>query len=107
MDLRDLTVETAKPLEATTFHITLPDGRTTPITLQEVQPFAPGGRRRTARKADASKAFREPFSLYFVGDPAIVLPQGMYTLRSDRETLENVFIVPLGHDDQGTEYEAV
>ena len=104
MDLGDLTIDTAKPLEGTTFQVTLSDGRTTPLTLDEVRPYEPAGRRRTRPGA---RPLRAPFSLYLLGDPAIVLPQGMHTLRSQVETLENVFIVPIGHDDQATEYEAV
>ena len=106
MDLRDLTIETAKPLEGTTFQVTLPDSRTTTMTLEEVLPYESASRRRTRARAGA-RSFRAPFSLYILGDPAIVLPQGMYTLRSERETLENVFIVPIGRDDHATEYEAV
>ena len=106
MDLRDLTIETAKPLEGTTFQVTLPDGGTTPMTLDEVLPFERAGHRRTRTRAGAMP-LRAPFSLYLLGDPSILLPQGMYTLRSEAETLENVFIVPIGRDDQATEYEAV
>ena len=104
MDLHDLTIETAKPLEGTTFQVTLADGRTTPLTLDEVLPFERAGRRRVRTGALPR---REPFSLYLLGDPSIVLPQGMYTLRSPAETLENVFIVPIGRDEQATQYEAV
>jgi hypothetical protein len=106
MHLRDLTIETAKPLEGTTFQITLADRRTTPITLDEVLPYELPTRRR-ARPGPAARTFRVPFSLYFHGDPAIVLAQGMYTLRGETETLEDVFIVPIGHDNQTTLYEAV
>jgi hypothetical protein len=105
MHLRDLTIETAKPLEGTTFQVTFPDGRTTRMTLNEVLPFERPGRRHPRARAGAP--LRAPFSLYFLGDPSIVLPQGMYTLASDAETLENVFIVPIGQDSEATEYEAV
>src|SRR5262245_40085393 len=106
MNLRDLTIETAKPLEGTKFQVTLPDGRTTPMTLDEVLPFGRPGHRGARRRAGA-KPLREPFSLYLVGDPSVLLPQGMYTLRGEVETLENVFLVPIGQDEQATEYEAV
>ena len=106
MDLRELTIETAKPLEGTTFQVTLPDGRPTPMTLEEVLPLERASRRRASQRAEA-RSLRAPFSLYFAGDPALVLPQGSYTLRSEVETLENVFIVPIGRNDTATEYEAV
>lgn len=104
MDLREVTIETAKPLEGTTFQVTLPDGRATAMTLDQVLPFERPGRRR-ARTGGVP--MRAPFSLYLLGDPSLVLPQGMYTLRSEAETLENVFLVPIGRDDEATEYEAV
>ena len=101
MHLGDLTIEITKPLVGTTFTLTLEDGRTTTMKLDEALPYDVRQRRRRA----APK--REPFSLYFLGDPAIVLPQGMYTLRSEAMTFENLFIVPIGRDAQATEYEAV
>src|SRR5262249_7508609 len=101
MDLGDLTIEIAQPLVGTTFTLMLEDGRTTTMTLDEALPYdLRQRRRRTAPK-------RAPFSLYFLGDPAIMLPQGMYTFRSEAITFEHLFIVPIGHDAQATEYEAV
>jgi hypothetical protein len=45
--------------------------------------------------------------LYFVGPVSPTLPQAMYTFRADTLTLEQLFIVPVGQDGDGTEYEAV
>lgn len=101
MYLGDLTIETAKLLVGTTFTLTLEDGRTTTMKLDEALPYDLRQRRRRA----APK--REPFSLYFLGDPAIVLPQGMYAFRSEAMTFESLFIVPIARDEQATEYEAV
>ena len=50
---------------------------------------------------------RDAFALYLLGDPSLVLPQGMYTLRGREATFENLFIVPIGQDETATEYEAV
>jgi len=36
-----------------------------------------------------------------------VLPQGSYDLRSDAASFEDMFLVPVGQDNEGTEYEAV
>jgi len=91
----------AQPLVGTTFTLMLEDGRITTMKLDEALPYDLRQRRRRA----APK--RESFSLYFLGDPAIVLPQGMYTFRSEAMTFENLFIVPIGRDEQATEYEAV
>jgi Domain of unknown function (DUF6916) len=101
MHLGELTFETARPLIGTTFEVTCADGRTTALTLDEALPYdLPARQQRGAPK-------RRPFSLYLVGDPAIVLPQGTYTLRAPAATFENLFIVPIGRDGSATEYEAV
>ena len=101
MHLGDLTIETAKPFEGTTFTLTLPDGVTTTMKLDEVREYAMNQRRRKATPK------RAPFSLFFLGEPAMVLPQAMYTLSSEALTLTNIFLVPLSRDDEATEYEAV
>ena len=48
---------------------------------------------------------REAFSIFFRG--SALLPQRMYTLTSEWETFPNLFIVPVGRDGNGYEYEAV
>jgi len=101
MDLADLTIETIKPHVGTTFEVTLQDGGTTTLKLDAALPYEVRQRRqRTTPK-------REPFSLYLLGDPTIVLPQGMYALRSEALTFDGLFIVPIGNDGLATEYEAV
>lgn len=101
MGLGELTIETVKPLVGTSFRLTLPDGRTTELKLDEALSYeVRQRRRRTAPK-------RQPFSLFFMGDPSIVLEQGMYTLSSEAATWEGVFLVPIGRDTEATDYEAV
>jgi len=90
-----------KPLVGTMFDLTLADGTQMTMKLDDAMLYTVTARRQR------SKPKREPFALYFLGDPSVVLPQNMYTLRSEALTLENVFIVPIGHDDEATEYEAV
>jgi hypothetical protein len=104
MNLNELTLETAKPLEGSRFDLLTADGRTLSLTLDSVQRYIVQERRRT-RGAPVSK--REPFALYFLGSPDEVLPQSMYTVRSESLTLEGVFIVPIGRDEEATEYEAI
>ena len=101
MNLADLTLDNIQPFLGTVFDVTLDDGKTTQLRLDEAARFEVRQRRQRA------KPRREPFSLYLLGDPALVLPQGMYTLRSEALTLEDLFIVPLGKDEQASEYEAV
>jgi hypothetical protein len=103
MNLAELTIETVQPLVGTTFEIPLADGQTTTLKLDEVLPFEPSVRRRR-RSADV---MRDPFSLYFLGSRSLILPQGMYTLRSEATTFEGLFLVPIGQGEEATEYEAV
>lgn len=101
MDLSDLTIDTIEPHVGTTFEVSLDGGATTSLKLDAALPYETRQRRQKVQPR------RQPFSLYLLGDQSLVLPQGMYTLRSDALTLENVFIVPIGRDDEATEYEAV
>ncbi|HET7779140.1 MAG TPA: hypothetical protein VFL07_11345 [Rudaea sp.] len=104
MNLADLTLETVKPMIGTAFEVAHPGGAPLTMTLADALPFEIHAR-RSARTGSAPR--RAPFSLYFLGPPAPVLPQAMYTLRHERFTLEHVFIVPIGADAGAVEYEAV
>jgi hypothetical protein len=101
MELGDLTLDNIKPHVGTTFDVPLGDGRTTTLKLDEAVPFEMRQRRQRVQPK------RQPFSLFLLGDPSMVLPQGMYDLKSEALTLEGIFIVPVGQDEQATEYEAV
>ena len=105
MDLSELTLEAAKPFEGKTFEVSLPDGNKVSMTLEEVveYPLRVARRRRNA----LASSQRAPFSLFFVGPPELVLPQGMYKFESPDLTLPELFIVPVSNDETGTEYEAV
>jgi hypothetical protein len=103
MDLSEVTLETAQPLVGTLFQITLDDGNTLEMKLIDAAPFELP--RRPARGSRQPK--RLPFALYFLGPRDPILPQHMYNIRSAGVELENLFIVPIGRDDEGTEYEAV
>jgi hypothetical protein len=46
------------------------------------------------------------FRLEFLGPPAPVLPQAIYPFRRDDELFE-IFIVPIGSNQEGTRYEAI
>jgi len=103
MDLAALTYETAKALEGMSFQIDLPDGTVVPVKLDEVLLYETRQRRRS--KGPAPR--RDPFSLYFIGPPQPVLPQAIYTLRGQEQGFDKLFLVPIGQDGEGTEYEAV
>jgi hypothetical protein len=102
MKLSELTLETAQPLVNTVFQVTT-EGGTVELTLIEVAPFDLP--RRPTRGAQQPK--RAPFSLFFVGPAEPALKQRMYHFRSDKVEFETLFIVPIGRDAEGTEYEAV
>ena len=103
MDLAELTYESAKNLEGTTFQIDLPDGTIVAMKLEEVLRYETRQRRSVRAKAPR----REPFSLYFAGPPSPILAQAIYTFRGETVTFDKLFIVPVGQDDDATEYEAV
>jgi hypothetical protein len=103
MDLAAMTLEMVTPLEGHSFEVTLPDGRATRLKLDEVVRYE----RKVRRTRGTRAPLREPFSLYFLGAPDLVLPQGAYTLRGEAATFEEIFLVPMGNDAEATEYEAI
>jgi hypothetical protein len=50
---------------------------------------------------------QEQFSLMFQGPGEIFMPQGMYTLTHRTLGTFDLFLVPIGKDDNGFSYEAV
>jgi Domain of unknown function (DUF6916) len=50
---------------------------------------------------------RQPFSLVFVGMPGVVLPQQIYSLDHALMGRLSIFLVPIGADAGGTQYEAI
>jgi hypothetical protein len=103
MNLSEMTLEMAQPLFGTVYQLTLEDGGTLEIKLIDGAPFELP--RRPSRGARQPR--RPPFALYFLGPREPILPQRMYDLRSETSNFEGLFIVPVGRDDEGTEYEAV
>jgi len=62
-------------------------------------PSRPGGPGHPARRA--------PFSVIFRGPPTPVLPQRIYRIENDSMGTFDLFIVPIGPDETGMQYEAV
>jgi hypothetical protein len=50
---------------------------------------------------------RQPFSLVFTGAPGVVFRQQMYPLEHSSLGRLPIFLVPIGADTEGTQYEAV
>jgi hypothetical protein len=90
---RDPALEDFAPHVGEAFEIAFDGG---PIALAlEAASAVTGGQR-------PSGAFR----LVFRGPSEPILPQSIYTIRRGGEALD-IFIVPVGRNDAGTEYEAV
>jgi uncharacterized protein DUF6916 len=102
IDLGSLTFDSAKELAGTTFTVELPDGRATSLRLRDVQIYDVH-QPKNVRHAPK----RKPFSMFFSGDPSVVLPQQIYKLSSDASTFEQLFLVPIGRDESATHYEAI
>jgi hypothetical protein len=82
--------------EGEPFRLTGDDGAPLDLELVSVTPGAapPAGRRR-------------PFSLVFRGALEPVLPQQIYRFEHDELGSFELFIVPIGPDDAGMQYQAV
>jgi hypothetical protein len=50
---------------------------------------------------------RQPFSLVFTGPPGVVFRQSMYPFEHASMGRLPIFIVPIGADAEGTQYEAI
>jgi hypothetical protein len=103
MDLSELTLEMAQPFLGNVFQLALDEGGTLELKLIDAAPFELP--RRVPRGSRQPK--RAPFALYFLGPYEPVLPQRMYDLSGETESFNGLFIVPVGRDAEGTEYEAV
>lgn len=91
------TIETFQPHLGQVFHMQVGDQRL-PVKLTDVHPWGPEASRGRARV---------PFSLVFHTVPQAVVPQQIYRLESESMEPMELFLVPLGPDENGMRYEAV
>lgn len=96
MELDELTLEIVKPLAGARFEAALPGGREVTLTLYRVEGFE--------RRASAGR--RAPFSMFFLGPSEPMLPHGIYALRGTAVAWPPLFLVPIGRDERGVEYQA-
>jgi hypothetical protein len=75
-----------------------------PLRLESVRSYE--SRQRPRSRAERTKG-RDPFAVYFRGPRSPILPQAIYTLRGDAVSFDQIFIVPVGQNGEGTEYEAI
>jgi hypothetical protein len=83
------------------FRILIDEANTLTTRLIEVTP----GPDAAGRPAHAGG--RAPFSLVFRSPPGAPLPQHIYRLQHDELGVLDLFLVPIGPDDEGMRYEAV
>lgn len=94
--LESFTHETFAGREGDRFRIRLEDGTTLETRLRSARTWGEG-----------SANHRVPFTLTFVGPLAPVLPQRIYRLEHDGMGAFEIFLVPVGPDSDGMQYEAV
>lgn len=94
--LDKLTVDDFRPLAGESFHLT---EHGIDLRLERVA---------EVMESERARLKRQPFSLFFRGPSDPRLPQGSYSLEQARfaEPL-TIFIVPVGRNDEGVEYQAV
>ena len=90
--MRDLTFQDFEGRAGTTYDVVFPDG-TLPLTLHQVERLPQGAR-------------EDAFRLLFTGPVSPIMPQSIYKLRLG-EQVDEIFIVPIGQDAGGTQYEAI
>ncbi|MHB0969739.1 MAG: DUF6916 family protein [Thermoanaerobaculia bacterium] len=95
-----LTIDFFTPLVGTEFHTTAPGGSEQTLVLESA---TPNEKHEESRKALSRQ---EPFTLLFRGSETI-LPQQVYTMRHTTAGNVDIFIVPVGRDARGTQYEAI
>lgn len=99
MDLTEFTYENILPHVGSTFRITFPQG-TVDLKLTRLD--------HLREKHTSNRLFRDSFALQFLGPSNPQLAQGTYPMQ--HETLGQelpIFIVPIGHQEGGFQYEAI
>lgn len=90
-----------EPLRGAAFGADMPAAPGVGLELVEVCPLRPPPPRR------GRPAARHPFSLTFRARTPAYVPQGTYPITHDRLGRLDVFLVPVGRDDDGLLLEAV
>ena len=91
----------------TRFRVQLDASRLVELELVEVKSLA--GRHRTAEDSpiQTREARRASFAILFRGGSAAPLEQGIYRFEHEAVGIIEIFVVPVGRDDEGLYYEAV
>ena len=97
--LDQLTVATFAEQLGKTFRLEREDRPPLDLVLAEA--------RNLSARSSPLAARREPFSLLFRGPAAPILPQRIYALENETLGRLEIFLVPIGADADGVQYEAV
>ena len=93
MMLQDVTADTFSEVLNTRFRLTLAESDVLELELTKVEDLG-------------TSAKQERFSLIFRGPTDRALWQGTYSLEHDKLGTLDLFIVPIGREDEGMVYEA-
>ena len=96
LDLATVTCEEFAACLNQDFEIVFSDG-TLPVKLVEAKPWGP----------DQPEHIRQPFSLAFVLNRPLRLPQGIYTMRHTELGEMEIFLVQVAADANSSTFEAV
>jgi len=99
--LDKLTVEDFRPAIGQAFTVDAAGGAKIELTLTEARTIEP----EAAPTDDAGN--RAPFALDFRGPVDPVLPQAIYRLDNEGVGTLEIFVVPVGRTNSGTDYEAI
>lgn len=95
--LEKLSAADFSPLLNNKFHIYFNPSLPSTVELIEI----------SEKKTSSAEAGRQPFSIIFRGPKDKIWPQGMYKINHQSLGEMQLFIVPIGPDDEGLCYEAV
>ncbi len=98
--LHVVTAETFTPHVGSTFTIELDAATAFPIVLVSVAAI-------NEQAAQGSVQQRTSFSLLFRASPTPILPQHIYHIVHETLGALDIFLVPIGPDHQGMQYEAI
>jgi hypothetical protein len=100
--LESFTHATFAPLLGEVFRLQLDENRVLDLRLSTATEL--GDKSWQVPERDG---MRQPFSLLFIGPPDILLPQRIYRLENATLGALEMFLVPIGRDAQGVQYEAI
>ncbi len=103
--LETFSLATFEPLVGQRFRVRLAPEAVAELELVDAYDLTPTT--PVQRGPNSTAGGWEAFSLMFVGPNAQRLGQGMYPFEHDQLGTFSLFIVPIGADEAGTQYEAV